>query len=151
MGERYNEAIQAAAHTAPNPRTWDEAEPGEIWELTEPGGISRLWVKEEHLWRSAYLTRTVYWSAKNAASGCRTDLTLDDCRQRLNDDDDYLVLAEDMMSAALPHIKAVVASEALREAAEEIKQELGSKTNPGIGWVAKWLHNKADRIVEEEA
>lgn len=63
--ERYYEAH-------PEPRPWDEAEPGEIWELTEPGGLNQLWVKTERgLWRSIYASKPTYYDAKDATAGRR--------------------------------------------------------------------------------
>ncbi len=56
----------------PEPRPWEEAEPGEIWELTEPEGLKQLWVKtDRELWRSIHLTKSVLYNGKNAADGRR--------------------------------------------------------------------------------
>lgn len=63
--ERYYEAH-------PEPRPWDEAEPGEIWELTEPEGLKQLWVKtDRELWRSIHSTKTTYYNGKSATAGRR--------------------------------------------------------------------------------
>lgn len=63
--ERYFEA-----HPELSP--WDEAEPGEIWELTGAGGLNQLWVKTEWgLWRSIYASKPTYYDAKGATAGRR--------------------------------------------------------------------------------
>lgn len=66
--ERYYEAH-------PEPRPWDEAETGEIWELTDPDGHKQLWVKwvktERGLWRSIHSSKPTYYDAKNATAGRR--------------------------------------------------------------------------------
>ena len=60
-----------AAH--PVPRPWDEAEPGEIWELTAGlGGIKKLWVKTEREgWRSVHSNKTSYRVDRDATAGRR--------------------------------------------------------------------------------
>lgn len=58
-----------AAH--PEPKPWEEAEPGEIWELTEPDGHKQLWVKTERLWRLIHSTKPVLYNGKNATAARR--------------------------------------------------------------------------------
>ena len=59
-----------AAH--PESRPWENAGPGEIWELTGAGGLKQLWVRTElEEWRSIHSTRIVYYDAKHATAGRR--------------------------------------------------------------------------------
>ena len=60
--ERYFEAH-------PKPKPWDEAEPGEVWELTDAGGVKRLWVWDEiDGWRSLHSDKVSHLVGREATA-----------------------------------------------------------------------------------
>lgn len=63
--ERYYEAH-------PETRPWEEAEPGEIWELTDPEGLKQLWAWDEiEGWRSVHSNKVSHLVGREAAAGRR--------------------------------------------------------------------------------
>lgn len=63
--ERYFEAH-------PESKPWDEAEPGEVWELTDAEGREQLWVWDEiDGWRSVHSDKVSHLVGREATAGRR--------------------------------------------------------------------------------